>query len=179
MLREWLRASRPDVILNTTAFSARGPDGCVLDDADAPVLQAMLSGATREAWLASPRGLGAADLAMNVVLPELDGRIGGGAISFKAEAARRHHLEFASVTHAPDPAGVAHAADLALGWAALRRTPRERIGDWPASCRTIPAKRGAAAMRSGWTRRASVAAIGDILRRRGVRCRSAAAGPAT
>jgi len=43
----------------------------------------------REAWASGQRGLAPADLAMHVVLPELDGRILAGAISFKAEAEAR------------------------------------------------------------------------------------------
>ncbi|GGH10505.1 cobaltochelatase subunit CobN [Alsobacter metallidurans] len=115
---------RPDVILNTTAFSGRAENGPgVLDEADAPVLQAILSGARAEAWRESGRGLGAADLAMNVVLPELDGRLIAGAISFKAEAARSEALEFASLVHRPDPSRVAAVADRAAAWARLRRMP--------------------------------------------------------
>ena len=67
--------------------------------ADVPVLQVVLSGSTREAWAESGRGLSPADLAMNVVLPELDGRLLTRAISFKAEAPIDPRLEFASVRH--------------------------------------------------------------------------------
>ena len=71
-----IAARKPAVILNTTAFSARREDDTtVLDAADVPVLQVVLSGSTREGWAGSPRGLSPADLAMNVVLPELDGRL--------------------------------------------------------------------------------------------------------
>src|SRR5438093_6471145 len=81
-----LAARRPDVILNLTAFSAAtGQDGrgC-LDAADAPVLQVVLAGTSADAWASSSRGLSAADLAMQVVLPETDGRILTRAISFKS-----------------------------------------------------------------------------------------------
>ncbi len=82
-----IAAHKPAIIVNTTAFSAmRGDDTTVLDAADVPVLQAVLSGSAREAWQGSARGLSPADLAMNVVLPELDGRLLTRAISFKAEA---------------------------------------------------------------------------------------------
>jgi cobaltochelatase CobN len=41
---------------NTTAFSARREDdSTVLDAADVPVLQVVLSGSTREGWASSPR----------------------------------------------------------------------------------------------------------------------------
>ena len=61
---------------------------------------------------------------MNVVLPELDGRIIAGAISFKGETRRYAALEFTRLVHQPDAAGVSYAADLALSWVRLANTPR-------------------------------------------------------
>src|SRR4051794_31900549 len=120
-LRDW----SPCVVLNATAFSAaQGNAGSPLDTAGVPVLQVLLSGATREAWAGSTRGLSQADLAMQVVLPELDGRLLTTAISFKEQAAPEPMLEFARTRHCPDPAGIALAADRALGWARLAATPR-------------------------------------------------------
>lgn len=130
---------RPAVILNTTAFSAlRQNDTTVLDVADAPVLQVVLSGSAEEAWRQSGRGLAPADLAMNVVLPELDGRLLTRAISFKAETATDAGLEFAAVHHAPVPDRIDYVARLAAAWAKLRRTPRSErrlalvLADYPA-----------------------------------------------
>jgi cobaltochelatase CobN len=138
-LRGLLVAGRPDVILNMTAFSARTDvDGSVLDHADAPVFQLALSGGNRRQWSGSRLGLGPTDLAMNIVLPEFDGRIITGAISFKGETSRNQELEFTRLVHQPDADGVDHAAALALGWTRLRRTPRaERrlacvLSDYPA-----------------------------------------------
>jgi cobaltochelatase CobN len=132
-------ADRPDVILNLTGFSARtDAGGSVLDRAGAPVLQLVLSGGGRAQWLESGRGLGPADLAMNVVMPELDGRVLGGAISFKAETPRDESLEFTRLVHAAEPANLAYAADLALAWTALARAPRKArrlacvLSDYPA-----------------------------------------------
>ncbi len=169
--RAWLEGlltrSRVDVVLNATAFAAGdGEGGRVLDRAGCPVLQVVLAGSSRERWEASARGLGAADLAMNVVLPEVDGRIPAGAASFKAEAPPADGLAFARVTHRPDPDGVAHAADLATAWARLRRRPRaERrlalvLSDYPGRDGRI----GAAV---GLDTPASVLAIADRLRREG------------
>lgn len=138
-LRAHLAADGPDVVLNLTAFSARlDTGGSVLDLAGAPVFQLALSGGRREHWLTSQRGLGPADLAMNVVMPELDGRIIAGAISFNDETPRNDALEFTRLVHQPDADGIAHAADLALAWATLARTPRAHrrmacvLSDYPA-----------------------------------------------
>src|SRR5260221_9051958 len=102
----------------------RKDDTTVLDAADEPVLQVVLSGSTREAWAESGRGLSPADLAMNVVLPELDGRLLSRAISFKAEMPTDPRLEFASVRHAPDLDRADYVARLAAAWARLARRPR-------------------------------------------------------
>jgi cobaltochelatase CobN len=138
-LTRLIGAHRPAVILNTTAFSAmREDDTTVLDAADVPVLQVVLSGSAREAWAESGRGLSPADLAMNVVLPELDGRLLTRAISFKAEAEVDPRLEFASVRHRAEPDRVDYVARLAAAWARLGNKPRpERkialiLSDYPA-----------------------------------------------
>src|SRR4029077_19235608 len=118
----------PAIILNTTAFSAmRDDDTTVLDVADAAVLQVVLAGSTREAWSESGRGLSPSDLAMNVVLPELDGRLLTRAISFKAEADADPRLEFASVRHEPDPDRIDYVARLA----AARGRPGAAAGEEP------------------------------------------------
>src|SRR5476651_2778965 len=105
----------------------REDDTTILDQADVPVLQVVLSGSARSAWSDSARGLSPSDLAMNVVLPELDGRLLTRAISFKEETPFDPRLEFASVQHAPDPDRIDYVARLAANWARLgARTPAER-----------------------------------------------------
>src|SRR5476651_1875154 len=123
-----LQKCKPAIILNTTAFSAmREDDTTILDQADVPVLQVVLSGSARSAWSDSARGLSPSDLAMNVVLPELDGRLLTRAISFKEEAPFDPRLEYASVHHAPDPDRVDYVARLAANWARLgAKAPAER-----------------------------------------------------
>ena len=138
-LKALIAAHKPAIILNTTAFSAMAEDDTtVLDGADAPVLQVVLSGSPRAAWEESQRGLSPADLAMNVVLPELDGRLLTRAISFKAETAADPRLEFAGVHHEPAADRVEYVARLAAAWAKLRGTPRHKrrlalvLSDYPA-----------------------------------------------
>lgn len=130
---------RPSIIVNATAFSARREDDTsVLDAADCPVLQVAVAGSDHDAWLRSGRGLSPSDLAMNVVLPELDGRLFTRAISFKAERPADSRLQFASVMHEPAADRIAFVAKLAAAWARLGATPRaERklaimLSDYPA-----------------------------------------------
>ena len=135
-----LRELRPAVVLNATAFSARRDDGpSPLDAAGVPVLQVMLAGSSREAWDDSARGLSQSDLAMQIVLPELDGRLSTTAISFKGEDEPDPALEFAWARHTPEPAGIALAARQAAGWTRLAARDRadRRLGlilsDYPAA----------------------------------------------
>ncbi|MBI1980085.1 MAG: cobaltochelatase subunit CobN [Methylocystis sp.] len=158
-----LETFAPDVILNATAFSARRDAGSVLDLADAPVLQVALATSSREAWAASTRGANGADLAMNVVLPEVDGRIFTRAISFKEEAPLRLAAEFSETRHAPDQSRIDFVADLALNWARLRRKPNKEkslaliLSDYPA-------RRGRGGYAIGLDAEASVREIIEALR---------------
>jgi cobaltochelatase CobN len=132
---EWLRGElkriSPSVILNATAFAARdGVDGSPFDIADCPVLQVALAKASSTAWDHSQRGLSASDLAMHVVLPELDGRLFAGVVSFKEQDDLGRDLGLSLLKNAPYDHGISHVADLAVAWAHLRTTTRQqrRIG---------------------------------------------------
>jgi cobaltochelatase CobN len=118
-LRQW----QPRVVLNATSFSARGAEGSPLDAAGCPVLQLILAGSTQEAWRQSTRGLSPADMAMQIVLPECDGRLSTTAISFKTQGERIAALEFARTIHKPEAGQIALAADRAAGWIRLAATP--------------------------------------------------------
>ncbi|MEK1933597.1 MAG: cobaltochelatase subunit CobN, partial [Pararhizobium sp.] len=121
----------PDVVMNATGFAVSAPGAdrqpTVLEFSDAPVLQVIFSGSTRKAWEGSPQGLMARDLAMNVALPEVDGRILSRAVSFKAAAVYDPDVEANIVGHEPLEDRVVFTAKLAASWARLRRAiPHER-----------------------------------------------------
>ena len=128
----WLRGEiarlQPQVIVNATAFSARaeGSDGSPFEVCDAPVLQVALAGSSRQAWSEAERGLSPADLAMHVVLPEIDGRVFAGVVSFKEAAAADADLGFACQQHGADPERIAAVLARAEALIHLRRTPREQ-----------------------------------------------------
>jgi cobaltochelatase CobN len=157
-----------DVVLNATAFSARldEGEGTVLDAVDAPVLQVVLAGMGLEAWRASPRGLGPADLAMHVALPEIDGRILTRAISFKTANARDASTEFGAVAHQPLADRVAFVAELAASWARLRRVAS---ADKRLACvlPDYPARGGRTGYAVGLDTPASAIAIAETLRAAG------------
>jgi cobaltochelatase CobN len=119
-----LAAQPPAVIVNATAFSAIGEDGTTpFDAASCPVFQVALSTARHEDWATSLRGLSPADLAMHVVLPEVDGRIFAGVVSFKSAGQRDGDLQFAVASHQADPERVAAAVARISSWHRLAMLP--------------------------------------------------------
>ena len=77
------------------------------------------SGASDAQWRASQRGLSAADLAMNVVLPEVDGRLVRRRDFVQgANRAQTTALEYAPAAHEPEPSRVAYRT----------RAPRRALG---------------------------------------------------
>ena len=122
----FLARVRPEVVLNLTAFAAGGFDGtpgAALAGCDAPVLQLLAPRTPRATWAEDPRGLGPRDLAMQLVLPEVDGRIATRPVAFKETARRDPETGLAVTRWVPDPGGVAAACTLARNWVRLRRTP--------------------------------------------------------
>ena len=117
----------PDVVINATGFAVSAPGAdrkpTVLESTGAMVLQAIFSSSSREVWEGSAQGLSARDLAMNVALPEVDGRVLSRAVSFKAAARFDARVETNLVSHEPVADRVDFVAQLAANWAQLRRTP--------------------------------------------------------
>ncbi|MFM9437033.1 cobaltochelatase CobN [Janthinobacterium sp. CG_23.3] len=119
-----------DVLINTTSFAMGeitpgGPTPAgwsvgVLETLNVPVLQAITSGMTQTQWQQSARGLNPLDAAMNVVLPEFDGRIITVPVSFKARAAG---MPSEAVEYEPLLDRVARVAGIAARFARLKRLP--------------------------------------------------------
>jgi cobaltochelatase CobN len=93
---------RPPAEAHHTSFEAM----------DVPIIQAICSGTTRAAWEESARGLGPAETAMNIALPECDGRVITVPISFKED----HR-------YVPDDERIGRVTDIARRLASLRITP--------------------------------------------------------
>ncbi|CAN5173240.1 cobaltochelatase subunit CobN [soil metagenome] len=125
-----LSKTPPDIVLNATAFAVSSGTGTATSPFaafDCPVLQAVFAGCSEEQWRASPQGLGPRDLAMNVVLPELDGRILTRAVSFKAQEAWHERTQSPVVAYRPVQDRIDFVADQAANWIRLRRLlPHER-----------------------------------------------------
>ena len=126
----------PSVILNCTSFAVGSPHA---DDPaannplaapfanQAPVFQVILSGGTEEAWSSGKAGLSARDIAMNVALPEVDGRIITRAISFKGQAYFDEATECPIATYQARGDRIEFVAALAASWTKLRgKAPADR-----------------------------------------------------
>jgi cobaltochelatase CobN len=116
-----------DVLLNTTSFSLASldtdtPQVGFWATLNLPVFQVILSGAGKEFWESGWQGLTPRDMAMNVALPEVDGRIITRAISFKAVQTQNSALQTDVLVYEPVPDRVEFVAELALNWSKLRRT---------------------------------------------------------
>lgn len=111
------------LILNTTSFSVakigNETNAKIWQTLDIPVLQVILSGSTKEYWQNNFQGLSPTDVAMNVALPEVDGRIITRAISFKSVATWNPQLETDIVEYKPLENRINYVAKLARKWVNL------------------------------------------------------------
>lgn len=126
-----------DVAISTMSFALGeiNPDGPTpsgwsvdaLARLNVPIVQAICSGALRWQWEASSRGLNPLDTAMNVALPEFDGRIISVPISFKEPSSPGVGAAIpggsAAPHYAPDPERISRAVGIALSHARLRHKP--------------------------------------------------------
>ena len=125
-----------DVLISTLSFAAGSvgtAEECGLEQATeaegagarawlarlgVPVLQALIGTDGRAAWSARAAGLRPLDVAMQVALPEFDGRLTTVPVAFK-ESDSGHE----GPVYVPDPERCAALARQAAAWALLRRTP--------------------------------------------------------
>ena len=95
----------------------------LLDALDVPIIQGIVSTGTRQEWEENSLGLGPIDTAMNVALPEFDGRIITVPISFKEETAGSNGNALATSRlqrYVAAPDRMDSLARLAAKWAGLR-----------------------------------------------------------
>ena len=112
------------VILNGTGFAIKSPNGKSVstpyDQSDCAILQIIFSGSAKSLWTDSTAGLSVRDVAMNVALPEVDGRIITTAVSFKGDAVRDENIQADIVSYSPAKDRCDAVAKMALGQANLR-----------------------------------------------------------
>jgi cobaltochelatase CobN len=119
--------AQPLIILNGTGFAVSAPSTAaaapVFAGCDGVVLQVIFAGSDEAQWRAGSQGLSARDIAMNVALPEVDGRLISRAVSFKGAARQDRATEVTIVGYEPVADRIAFVARLAAAWVALKRAP--------------------------------------------------------
>ena len=103
-------------IISTLSF-ALGDGGQAFQQLNTPVIQAITASSEYPAWQRNGRGLGPLDTAMNVAIPEFDGRIIGVPVSFKEETIE------GGACYAPDQERIARLVGLVERVIRLRRKP--------------------------------------------------------
>ncbi len=129
-LSEIFKQAPPNIVLNGTSFAVSTPQQggaenppTPLDATGAPVLQIVFAAGTEAAWEDSAAGLSARDIAMNVSLPELDGRVLTRAVSFKGEAYFDEATECLISAYRAHGERIGFVAELVANWAKLGSTP--------------------------------------------------------
>lgn len=116
----------PRAIINATGFSAQSEAGKTpFDNFPCPVFQISLATNRKQEWTKAERGLSPADLAMHVVLPEIDGRIFTGIISFKSPEKRDPDLQYSRFIHKPDPERITATVSKVAAWLRLADTSQQ------------------------------------------------------
>jgi len=125
-----IHISNCDVVINTTSFSQHIEGNAALSsepqiptqlfEKSIPVIQAIMAANNESDWENSSQGLRARDIAMNVALPEYDGRIISRAISFKELYRRSSATEIDIVRYKLHLERAEFVAALAHHWANLK-----------------------------------------------------------
>ncbi|MBL4608988.1 MAG: cobaltochelatase subunit CobN, partial [Pseudomonadales bacterium] len=131
-----IEQSRAKLIINTTGFSSNTVSSPDLSSepthfvspfkADIPVFQLVLSSSTEDDWNTYSQGLRSRDIAMQVVLPEMDGRIITRAISFKSEAYYSDRCQISVVQYALHKERAEFIAQLAMRFCQLAIKPNQK-----------------------------------------------------
>ena len=126
-IQDLYRQQAVELVITSTSFasvqfSEAGLGAPLWDDLDRPVLQMLSSGRPRERWQASFQGLDPIDLSLQVVLPELDGRITTRIGAFREVEHADERLCTAVKRLEPDQTGLNWIASHARAWVELRST---------------------------------------------------------
>ena len=114
----------PRVIINTTGFSMQGfhdTSQSLFEVFNVPVIQTIMGSCNRESWLAGNFGLPPTDIAMNIALPEVDGKIISKVISFKEAAEKDILTDSEVVSYVPHIEGCEFVAKMAKSWINLQQ----------------------------------------------------------
>ncbi|MEM9338803.1 MAG: cobaltochelatase subunit CobN [Bacteroidota bacterium] len=119
----------PDVLINTTGFSINSfqdTGHSLFDRLHVPVIQAIMASCNRETWETGQFGLPPTDVAMNIALPEVDGKIITTAISFKESGGRDELTDSEIVQYEAHLPGCESVTRLASNWINLQKKSNDQ-----------------------------------------------------
>jgi cobaltochelatase CobN len=129
LVNHTIKQSNTKLVLSSLGFASNKVDAPSLSSApthfklpiegDIPVLQLVLSSTTCEAWREHKQGLRSRDIAMQVVLPEMDGHVLTRAISFKSMGYYSKLCQIDLVGYELEPQRAQFVARLAKGYCSL------------------------------------------------------------
>ncbi|NQY83014.1 MAG: cobaltochelatase subunit CobN, partial [Alphaproteobacteria bacterium] len=126
-IRILMQNLKPDLILNTMGFALSKPgeslENTAFGGVTVPIQQILFASLSENDWRDSSQGLGAHDLAMQVALPEMDGKILSRAVSFKGVILDAPWAEYQVIGHRPNSGRIAFCADLSARWIKLAHKP--------------------------------------------------------
>ncbi|MFK0386059.1 cobaltochelatase subunit CobN [Agrobacterium sp. NPDC090273] len=122
-LERVLPGLKPAAIIAATAFASQVDDHgkTLFDRLGLPVFQVIMATTRRDGWADNSRGLNPSDLAMHVVLPELDGRILAGVISFKQPGTQGN----SALINVPESDRILQVTNRIAAFLRLKQTPRQ------------------------------------------------------
>jgi cobaltochelatase CobN len=139
LVNHLISETNTSLIINTTGFASHTVSSPDLSSEptdfsspftlNIPVLQLILSSSTESDWQNYSQGLRSRDIAMQIVLPEMDGRIITRAVSFKAEARFCERCEISVVRYALHQERAHFVAQLAKAYCRLttKKNSEKRI----------------------------------------------------
>ncbi len=115
-----------DVIINTTSFSIKSltdttDDHFIFLKINAPVIQAIFASCSKEIWQENLFGLTPTDVAMNIALPEIDGRIITTAVSFKSFLGKDTLTDSDILKYSTHTEGCDFVIEFAKRWITIQR----------------------------------------------------------
>ncbi|MCH2225299.1 MAG: cobaltochelatase subunit CobN, partial [Crocinitomicaceae bacterium] len=119
----------PNVIINTTGFSIQSFNDAnegIFDRLNIPVIQAIVASCNRETWKEGMFGLTPTDIAMQVTLPEVDGKIITSVISFKESTGRSQLTDSEVVEYIPHSEGIQTVANHVQSWCEIQSLKNEQ-----------------------------------------------------
>ena len=130
-----LQSQQVELVVAGTSFASvktaeAGLGSPLWEQLNVPVLQMLSSSRSRESWRNSSRGLDPLDLSLQVVMPELDGRLTTRPCAFREQEMTAPEMGAAVPSQVPDLEGIDWLIDHSQRWIRLRQTKNSdrRVG---------------------------------------------------